>query len=677
MNLSASLGDETVIASHFGWNETDATEALQQAIDSGAKKVVVDKRSGPWIVRPIVLRSDLELVLEEGVEILAKKGEYLRGGEVMIRAQNVSNVVIRGEGKGATLRMRKTDYWSAPYPLAEWRHAVSLLSAENVTIENVTIAESGGDGIYLGVGSTEPSPKPCKNITIRNVDCVANNRQGISVISVDGLTIEDCVLRDTIGTAPEAGIDFEPNNEYDQITNVAMRRVKCVNNKGDGISFYLINLKDTGKPLSFTIEDCEVTRNFRAGLSFQVANKEGAVLSGKGVIKNSVFMGNPIGMAFRSKWANGTPLEFENVKLITPSVAKVLSFGEYRDYDFNVVTDEHLAGHLNTTYDAGVSFIAVGNDVYANGGIEFRNVELIDACDAAPDPLLLFRDVSSEGVGYNKIAGQIASIKLNEDGSIASRQLISLDGKQILELFPQLGARKVEPFDLKSLNSAGNSRLSSELALAWSTDVMTKGGFRARGGGEYYFYAKAGTKLWWNLLQRKIEDYPTESVEQVLTTPSGNIVNFEPMPGDCIARTFRYEAPEDGWYFLDARFGASTVELTSEYPIMTAARPNLNVYQTEGTFKFYVPKGSKDLALRVIASPSKHIDATIVDPDGVQMGAFKDVYSLAVWSTPLNEKTGEPIAPKPGFWTVSFLKSADSPLGDYVVTIQGVPALLR
>ena len=105
-----NASDQEVLASSFGWNVEDSTEALQKAIDSGAKRVVVDKQSGPWIVRPIVLRGDLELVLQEGVEILAKKGEYKKLGDVMFRASCVSNLTIRGEGNGASLRMRKKDF---------------------------------------------------------------------------------------------------------------------------------------------------------------------------------------------------------------------------------------------------------------------------------------------------------------------------------------------------------------------------------------------------------------------------------------------------------------------------------------------------------------------------------------------------------------------------------------
>ena len=38
-------GRDVVTASSFGWNAEDATKCLQAALDSGAKKVIVDRKS--------------------------------------------------------------------------------------------------------------------------------------------------------------------------------------------------------------------------------------------------------------------------------------------------------------------------------------------------------------------------------------------------------------------------------------------------------------------------------------------------------------------------------------------------------------------------------------------------------------------------------------------------------
>ena len=51
-------------ASWWGFNSEDTTDVIQAAIDSGAPKVIIPFMGEPWIVRPLKMRSDLELILE-------------------------------------------------------------------------------------------------------------------------------------------------------------------------------------------------------------------------------------------------------------------------------------------------------------------------------------------------------------------------------------------------------------------------------------------------------------------------------------------------------------------------------------------------------------------------------------------------------------------------------------
>ena len=108
---------------------------------------------------------------------------------------------------------------------------LDLQSCTNVRIYGLTLAESGGDGIYLG---TATGSVPSKDIVIKDVVCDKNYRQGISVINAENLLIEDCVLSNTAGTAPAAGIDFEPNAPGERLVNCTLRRVVSQNNAGGG-----------------------------------------------------------------------------------------------------------------------------------------------------------------------------------------------------------------------------------------------------------------------------------------------------------------------------------------------------------------------------------------------------------------------------------------------------------
>ena len=66
----------TVRASEFGFDPADSTRFLQAALDSGARTVVLDRQAGPWVTLPLLARSNTEVVVEPGVELVAKRGEF-------------------------------------------------------------------------------------------------------------------------------------------------------------------------------------------------------------------------------------------------------------------------------------------------------------------------------------------------------------------------------------------------------------------------------------------------------------------------------------------------------------------------------------------------------------------------------------------------------------------------
>ena len=254
------VGCDEVKISTFGYAPEDSTEFIQKAIDSGAKRVVFDRQSGPWVAsKTIVARSNQELVFEDGVVLLAKRGCFKDKYRGLLWCGSITNVTIRGLGKGGTLRMWKEDYQDrSKYEPSEWRHALQFQGTVNVIVENMRFLNSGGDGICLG----QRFGKPTKNMVVRNCVCDGNHRQGLSACSFDGLLIENCVLSNTKGTAPQAGIDIEPNNEVDLCRNFVMRNVKSFNNAGSGIEIMFHNGDRTSEPLDIRIESCAVYSNF-------------------------------------------------------------------------------------------------------------------------------------------------------------------------------------------------------------------------------------------------------------------------------------------------------------------------------------------------------------------------------------------------------------------------------
>ena len=253
---AAAAAEDVVKASSFGFDPVDSTEILQKALDSGAKKIVIDVQRSPWIVRPLFVRSNCEIVFERGTEVLAKKGEFRGKNDSLFTLRCCENVKL--VGYGAVLRMHRADYAAAPYAKAEWRMSLNLRSCRNVTVEGLTLVESGGDGVYLGVDGKNG---PCRDIVLRDLVCDRHYRQGISVISARNLLIERCTLRDTAGTGPAAGIDFEPNSSDEELAGIVMRDCIVTGNSGEGIQFYLGQLNAESKPLSVKIANCRSTGN--------------------------------------------------------------------------------------------------------------------------------------------------------------------------------------------------------------------------------------------------------------------------------------------------------------------------------------------------------------------------------------------------------------------------------
>lgn len=243
--------------SWWGFDAEDSTVYLQEAINSKVRRLIVDRQPSAWATRPLKGVSNQEIVLEAGAEVVALKGAYRAKGDCLLTFQECEQVVIRGakkdRGKSAGIRMHKEDYQSGAYEKSEWRHGLAFLGCNNVRVQDLRIEKTGGDGIYLG---TTPGKTANRNVVIRRVDCNANHRQGISVISAENLLIKDCLLRNTAGTAPEAGIDFEPNGPGESLVNCVMRRCLATNNAGTGFQVCPQFLSSRSKPLSIELANC-------------------------------------------------------------------------------------------------------------------------------------------------------------------------------------------------------------------------------------------------------------------------------------------------------------------------------------------------------------------------------------------------------------------------------------
>jgi hypothetical protein len=132
-----------------------------------------------------------------------------------------------------------------------------------VNVYGLTLRDSGGDGIYINGGSEQHC---CKDVHIKDVLCDNHYRQGISIISVDGLLVENCAFNNTWGTPPSSGVDIEPDSPEQRVRDVVFRNCSFEDNYGDGIEVFLAHLTTESGPVSILFDNCRVTSNRGTGI---------------------------------------------------------------------------------------------------------------------------------------------------------------------------------------------------------------------------------------------------------------------------------------------------------------------------------------------------------------------------------------------------------------------------
>ena len=612
-------------ASWWGFNAEDSTQFLQAVIDSGARKLIIDRQASDWITLPLKAASNQEIVLQDGVVLQAKKGAYLGRSDALLSLRQCENVVIRGEKPGvkAVLRMNKADYQNPPYEPAEWRHGLSILSSSNVLVEDLTIEFTGGDGIYLGVCKAGVT---CSDVTIRRVLCYENHRQGISVITARNLLIEDTIMRDTNGTAPQAGIDFEPNLANEELTNCVMRRCICEGNAGDGYEFYLPNLTSKSGTLSITLEDCVSRNNKRSGINWILTrirrSGEPDPISGTLVVKNFLTENDGgSGVSLHNNPIDSTKVTLENVK---------------------IVNSGRIPMNLFTSSDQPRPF----------GDVTFKNVEIQDdnPPEDQPDrPFFKFLDGSSDAWGIERVDGQIICRRGEKT------ETLTIDDAWLKANYPtknshHLPTLKFEPKDLTSQVSA---------------DAGEYRPLRVRHFARYFFDVKAGQPFEFSLRFVKVGRSASDPIDLNLVGPDGKKVKLEKLPLN-ETRHYVVSDPKDGIYTLECGPTTHSYVLTEPTVPVALDASRVNFVAAAGKVYFRVPEGTKDFGVAVVGEGAEQVDAVVYAPNGEKRWEMKQIDTTEFFYPDPAE------AEKGGVWCVQFSKPEKECFEDFLLRIQNV-----
>ena len=320
--ISVSGSAESVKISSFGYDPEDSTRFIQAALDSDYSRIILDRQAGPWYTLPLKGRSNKEFVLEPGVELVAKRGAFLKRRDYLFEIANVTNFTLRG-GEGSAFRMWKEDYRKPPYEPGEWRYGLRIVNCQNVLVEGLRVEKSGGDGI----GIIES-----KNVTIRKCVCDGNHRQGLTLFSGENVLIEDTVMSNTEGTPPQAGVDVEPDGPDEHIINCVFRNCLAIGNAGSGFEIYLPGLRASkSPPISLIFENCRAVGN-RTSLTVDGGNgKESDFATGLLTFRNCSFEDSKgTGISISSTPEKAFDVAFDNCSVSNAAGASVtISAGRF------------------------------------------------------------------------------------------------------------------------------------------------------------------------------------------------------------------------------------------------------------------------------------------------------------------------------------------------------------
>ena len=286
---------------------------IQSAINSTAangETLEIPASSQPYNVGPLTIPSNSKIIVDAGVTVQATSG--YSSSQRMLNIVNASNVSITGTPGKSVFQMRKSEYTSG-----EYRHCLDIEGSNNVTVSGIACNNSGGDGLYIGGGNQGYS----NNVTISNSTFDNNRRQGFSLISGKSITIDGCKFTNTAGTAPQAGIDLEPNGAGDVLQNIVIKNSSASGNSGNGLMISLWGTGPANQAVSVTVSNFSTSNNKLSGYMAENEHDDGSGgPSGTILIQNSSStMDGAFGAVASYYDTPGPTLTFQNMKVTSPN----------------------------------------------------------------------------------------------------------------------------------------------------------------------------------------------------------------------------------------------------------------------------------------------------------------------------------------------------------------------
>ncbi|MCC8363685.1 right-handed parallel beta-helix repeat-containing protein [Lysobacter sp. A6] len=266
----------------YGDGLHDDTAAIQAAINSlPTTGGIVQIPAGTYLIdvaKKINCRNLMLLQMDPNTILKAKTNGLSR--YYIINLSGKSDVEVAG---GQLVGDRDTHNYSAVSGTHEWGHGIYAGSgAKRITIRDLRVSKCTGDGVCIGGASSD--------VVIANIISTNNRRQGLSITNCSNIKVYDSEFSYTQGTAPECGIDIEPDAGY-TCTNVLIQNCRLNNNKKYGINIW-------NRTTNVTITGCTLEYNGSLGM--------GTVgINGLTVTNNTFRYNSATGVVYNTNTLNG------------------------------------------------------------------------------------------------------------------------------------------------------------------------------------------------------------------------------------------------------------------------------------------------------------------------------------------------------------------------------------
>jgi parallel beta-helix repeat protein len=212
-----------VLVGAMGDGLSDDTAPIRTIINAGYKKLIIP--DGTYFIDGeigISLKDNMNVILSPNATLIVKPTSA--DAYTIFDITNVANVTLTG----GILEGERDQHIGST---GESGFGIQIKGSTNINIVGVSASNFWGDGFYVGSSVTNGESK---NVNIIRCNADNNRRQGLSIVACDGGLVLGGEYKNTNGTAPQSGIDLEPNGDY-VVQNIKVVGARLLNNSGYGL----------------------------------------------------------------------------------------------------------------------------------------------------------------------------------------------------------------------------------------------------------------------------------------------------------------------------------------------------------------------------------------------------------------------------------------------------------